>query len=115
MTYILLENTNKLTVCCIAYPVPCKAIASGSVSVKASGLVNQLSGADYEFEYHSNATQNQTLNGPFILNGTYYFHFPNSKTIGDQVLLVLGKRLTKNTDPFLILYSFESRNLLATH
>lgn len=84
MTYSLLENANKLTDGCIAYPVPCKTIASGSGSIKASGLVNPLSSAEYEFEYHPNATQNQTLNGPFVLNGNYYFHFPNSKITGQD-------------------------------
>ena len=82
MTYSLFENANKITDGCIAYPVPCKTPASGSV--KASGLVNPLSSAEYEFEYHPNATQNQTLIGPFILNGTYYFHFPDSKTTGQD-------------------------------
>lgn len=79
MTYSLLENANKLTEGCIAYPVPCKTPTSGSV--KASELVGPLSSAEYEFEYHPNATLNQTLNGPFVLNGTYYFHFPNSNTM----------------------------------
>ena len=82
MTYSLLENANKLTDGCIAFQVPCKTPTSGSV--KASGLVNPLSSAEYEFEYQPNATQNQTLNGPFVLNGTYYFHFPNSKTTGQD-------------------------------
>lgn len=82
MTYSLFENASKLTDGCIAYPLPCKTLASGSV--KASGIVNPLSSADYEFEYHSNATQNQTLIGPFVLNGTYYYHFPNSKTTGQD-------------------------------
>ena len=82
MTYSLFENANKLTDGCISYPVPCETLASGSV--KTSGLVNPLFSADYEFEYHSNATQNQTLIGPFILNGTYYFHFPNSETTGQE-------------------------------
>ena len=71
MTYSLLENANKLTDGCIAFQVPCKTPTSGSV--KASGLVNPLSSAEYEFEYQPNATQNQTLNGPFVLNGTLLF------------------------------------------
>ena len=82
MTYSLLENANKLTDGCIAYPVPCKTPTSGSV--KASVLVGPLSSAEYEFEYHPSAIQNQTLNGPFILNGTCYFHFPNSNTTGQD-------------------------------
>ena len=85
MTYSLLENVNKLTDGCIAFPLPCKTPTSGSV--KAPGPVNPLSSAEYEFEYHPNATQNQTLNGPFVLNGNIIFTFLIQKQ-QDRILIL---------------------------
>ncbi len=76
ITYVIFEKGNKLSEGCIAVPVPCWSPPSQNVE--------PLSSVNYDIKYSLDAAQNQTLNGPFAIKGTYYFHFANSKITGQN-------------------------------
>ncbi|MEP6576420.1 MAG: hypothetical protein ABJB85_08345 [Nitrososphaerota archaeon] len=75
ITYAFFKEGKKVSSGCVAQPVPCRSPPSQEVG--------PFSTVQYPMEYSIDRTQNQTLlNGLFVVNGTYYFHFPNSTIDG---------------------------------
>jgi len=75
---IVFGGGKKLDSGCVAEPVPCTS--------PDSDVVNPSSNSNYDIHYSIDTVenQNQTLAGPFSINGPYYFHHPNSKITGQH-------------------------------
>ena len=90
ITYVIFEKGNKLSEGCIAVPVPCWSPTSQNVEPHST--------VNYDIKYSLDAAQNQTLNGPFAINGTYYFHFPSSKITGQNFNFKLAPFIPKKCE-----------------
>jgi hypothetical protein len=77
LTYSFFKDGKKISSGCVAQPASCRSPPSTSLQILPS------SSAQYSMEYLVDRGQNQTLvDVPFVVNGTYFFQFPNSTISG---------------------------------
>lgn len=77
ITYTFIKEGKKVADGCVSQAAPCRSPPEASLVIKPFSIT------DYTIEYAVDRKQNQTLvNSPFVANGTYYYHFPNSTIEG---------------------------------
>jgi hypothetical protein len=96
LTYTFFKDGKKISSGCVAQPTPCRSPSSTSLQIPPS--LN----AEYSMEYSVDRGANQTLvNVPFVVNGTYFFQFPNSTVDGKYFSFNITKINESCTTNFL--------------